>query len=279
MADARFIKNKDVIFTRLNYCIDKNFLRFSRNIKFICTPTTGLNHLDLKEIGRRKIKVVSLKGEEKFLSSIRATPEHTLGLALALMRNYKCAFLNKNNNKWERDLFKGYEIYDKNIGIIGFGRVGMILARYLHALGAKVLFYDAKSNIRRILGVKRAINLEKMIKNSDLVFLCASYSEENHGFFGKKLINLLKNKYFINTARGELVDEKYLIKKIKANFFKGVALDVIANEKRKNNLKEFIKLTVNKNFILTPHIAGATYESMEKTEVFLTEKLKKIISN
>ncbi len=89
-----------------------------------------------------------------------------------------------------------------------------------------------------------------------------------------KFIDLLKDKYFINTSRGELLNENYLIKKIEENHFKGIALDVISNEtQKKNNLDKFISLRKNRNFILTPHIAGLTYESIHKTEEFIVRKL------
>jgi len=271
-----FLKEKEIIFVRLNYYIGKDFLDSANKLKYICTPTTGLNHLDMKEIKKRDITVVSLKGEDFFLSSIRATPEHALGLALSLLRNYKECFLNKKNRKWNRDLFKGNEIYKKNIGIIGFGRIGRLISKYLFALGANVFFYDIKADLKSHFGEIKSLNLKEMIKKSDLIFLCASYSDEYRNFFDKKYIDLLKNKYFINISRGELVDERYLIKKIKINFFKGIALDVINNENGNNNLKELIQLIKNNNFILTPHIGGATYESMTKTEVFIANKLLKL---
>lgn len=273
----KFIEDKEIIFVRLKYFIGKEILKRAEKLKFICTPTTGLNHLDLKEIKKRNITILSLKGENKFLSKIRATPEHTLGLLIALLRNYKSAFLNNNNKVWDRDKFKGYELFEKKVGLIGFGRIGKILAKYLLAIGAKVFFYDVDNKIKPRYGAVKVNDLISLIKKCDILVLCASFTDENKKFFNKKYIDLLKNKYFINTARGELVDEEYLIKKIKENYFKGVALDVISNETGKNNLNRFIRLSKNRNFILTPHIGGATFESMRKAEEFLVEKLKKKI--
>lgn len=275
---GKFFKDKEIIFVRLKYFIGKEMLNQAKKLKYICSPTTGLNHLDLAEIKKRNIAVLSLKGENKFLSNVRATPEHTFGLLLALLRNYKKAFLNKKNTVWNRDKFKGYEIFRKSVGIIGFGRIGKILAKYLHAFGAKVFFYDADDKTKPCYGAAKMKNLDSLIRKCDVLLLCASFSEKNKKFFNKKHIDLLKNKYFINTARGELIEEEYLIKKIKENYFKGVALDVISNETGKNNLNKFINLVENRNFILTPHISGATSESMHDTEEFLAEKLKKKLS-
>lgn len=273
-----FLKNKDIIFTRLKYFIGKDFLKSAEKLKIICTPTTGLNHLDLKEISMKNIKIISLKGEYKFLSEIRATPEHAFGLTLSLLRNYKKAFLNENNNDWNRDILKGFEIYNKNIGIIGFGRIGKILSKYFLSFGANVCFYDINTKIKKLSGSRRINNLNNLIKKSDIVLLCVDYSQQNDKFFDKKYIDLLKSKYFINIARGELIDEDYLLKKIRNNYFKGIALDVIKNENNKNNLNKFLKLIKNRNFILTPHIGGATYESMIRTELFITQKLFKLLN-
>jgi len=274
-----FLKDKDIIFIRLKYFIGKDFLNLAQKLKVICTPTTGLNHLDLKEIEKRNIKIVSLKGEYKFLSEIRATPEHAFGLTLSLLKNYNKAFLNRNNNDWNRDILKGFEIFKKNVGIIGFGRVGKILSKYFLSFGASVYFYDVDKKIKERGGVKSINSLNNLIKKSDIVLLCVNYSEKNDKFFNKKHIDLLKDKYFINISRGELIDENYLLKRIGDDYFKGIALDVIVNENGNNNLNKFLKLTKNRNFILTLHIGGATYESMHKTENFITIKLWEYLNN
>ena len=83
----------------------------------------------------------------------------------------------------------------------------------------------------------------------------------------------MKGKYFINTARGELVDEQCLLLAIRNNSFAGVAVDVVANENCDNSLDEWRKLLPSRNILLTPHIAGATLESMKRTEMFIAEKL------
>jgi D-3-phosphoglycerate dehydrogenase len=269
-----FLYDKEIVFIRLGYIIDKNFLKKAKELKFLCTPTTGLNHINIKECQERNIKIISLKGEVEFLSNIRATPEHTFGLVLSLLRNYKSAFLSRNNNKWNREKHKGFEVYQNSIGIIGLGRVGRILVKYFKAFGAKIYFYEINN---QTIGTNKSIkvnSIDELITKSNIIILSTSYDKKNHEFFNKKYIDLLKDKYFINTARGEILDEGYLIQKIEDNHFKGVAIDVIQNEQLKNNrLDKLIELSENYNLIITPHIAGATYSSMYKTEEFIVEKL------
>ena len=172
-----FLADKDILFTRLSFLIDKSFLKNARNLKCICTPTTGLNHIDLNECEKRQIKIISLKGEYEFLSTIRATPEHTFGLVLSLLRNYKNAFISHHNPVWNRDLHKGHELYENTIGIIGFGRVGKILAKYFEAFGSKVYFYDKVKSIEAVNNAIKRESVENVIKFSNIVILSASYTQ------------------------------------------------------------------------------------------------------
>jgi phosphoglycerate dehydrogenase-like enzyme len=119
---------------------------------------------------------------------------------------------------------------------------------------------------------RRLNSIEELILSTNIILLCASY--ENEKLFNEYYIDMLDNKFFINGARGELIDEDYLIKKIESNSLKGVALDVISDEnKASNNLQRFLELIEGRNFILTPHIAGLTTESLKKTEEFIAYNL------
>ena len=270
---GNFLVNKKVLFIRLSYFVDKNFLDKAKSLKYICTPTTGLNHIDLNECKKNNIKIISLRGEYKFLSNIRATPEHTFGLVLSLLRNYKKSFLSKHNQAWDREKYKGFELYENCVGILGFGRVGKILSKYFEAFGSKVYFYDTDDSVEEINNSSKVKSIKNLINKSNIVILSTSYCVDNYQFFDKKYIDLLKNKYFINISRGELVDEKYLIKRIEGDYFKGLAIDVLQDEQsNKNYLIDLLRLAEDKNFIITPHIAGATYASMHKTEEFVVKK-------
>lgn len=272
-----FLMGKEVVFIRLGHVISKEFLEMAKKLRYICTPTTGLNHIDLKECKARDIQVISLKGEMSFLSTIRATPEHTFGLTLSLLRNYKHAFLTTNNKSWDRDKYKGYELYNNTVGIVGFGRVGKILSKYFQAFDCSVVFYDIDTSLREENNSVRAGSVSKLIDISNIVILSASYSKESHQFFNRKIIDELKGKYFINTARGELIDESYLIHQISEGHFKGVALDVIQNEQSQGNKDKLILASQNKNCIITPHISGATFTSMYRTEEFISLKLCSLV--
>lgn len=273
----QFLKDKEVLFIRLNYDINKAFLNQAPCLKYICSPTTGLNHIDLDYCKQKAVAIISLKGEIDFLETIRATPEHTLGLILALKRNYRSAFLNTNNSIWDRNLYRGFEIYGSHIGIIGLGRVGKILSKYLTCMGAHVAYYDINPNVNDE-DIKKYSSIPALISSCDTIVLCSSYLEENGVIINQEEIALLKKKYFINTARAELTNETYLSQMALEGHFKGIAVDVIQGEQStQENLKKWILAADSFNVIITPHIGGATYTSMNRTEEFIELQLKKLI--
>lgn len=271
----KYVKDVDVIWIRLKNYIDKEILENTK-IKYIVTATTGLNCIDLQYTKKKRIKVLSLKGEEKFLQNVRATPEFTITCILALLRNIKNASNAVDDYNWNRDYFKGNEIYGKTIGIIGYGRVGRIVARYLKCFGANILVCEKKE--KRMPKYIKKVTLDEIFKKSDIVTLHVNYEEENINMINQKLFDLIdKPIYFINTARGELVNEQDLIQAIKENKVIKAAVDVLNHEARnkiKNN--KLLKFAIDSNRVLiTPHLGGCTKESMGKTEVFMANKLKK----
>ena len=275
---AEFLSDKDVIFVRLKHFLGKSLLSSAKQLRYICSPTTGHNHIDNEYLDSRGIELISLKGENKFLNSIRATPEHTFGLVLALLRNYKFSFCDNQKSFKDRELLKGYEIYKKYIGIIGLGRVGKIISEYFICFGANVDFYDIL-DVEYSDKINKVDSLDTLINNNDIIILCASYSNENIAMIGNNQLDLMRDKYFINTARGELVDEDDLLQKVESNHFKGLAVDVLSGENGSHKLNMIRELSKSKNIIITPHIAGATYESMSRTEEFIATKVIKRIQN
>jgi len=272
-----FLRDKNALFVRLAYMLDSSFLKKCKQLQYICSPTTGLNHIDLNYVSVNGIHIVSLKGEEQFLSTIRATPEHIFGLAIALLRNYSTAFI-QDVSLWDRDKFIGEELFQNKIGIIGYGRVGKLLAKYFQSFEAQVFVYE----IDEYKPVENALRLNRMvdvIQESNIVILTASYNESNQNMISAPVIELMKGKYFINAARGELVDEAYLLEKIQDSHFKGVAIDVVSNEvKNQHYIVKLLEATRGKNVIVTPHIGGATFNSMRRTEEYIVKKLSNLIA-
>lgn len=116
----------DVLAVRLGYAIDEKWFCRMPNLKIIATPTTGLNHIDLKAAGKRGIKIFSLRGRADFLKNIPSTAEETMGLILGLVRKLPWAFEDVKKGRWDRDRWKGHQLAHKTLGIVGCGRLGKI---------------------------------------------------------------------------------------------------------------------------------------------------------
>lgn len=270
------LNDVDIFWFRLGYKIDNNVLDKNSKCKYLVTPVTGIDHIDenyCKELG---VKVICLRGESEFLKTVRATAELTIALNLALIRNLVDAINDTRKGEWRRDSFRGNELFLKKVGIIGFGRLGRIVAGYYKTFGCEVGYYDIL-NIEA-LEYKKHEDLDALLKESDIVTLHVNYNSQNHQFFGKEHFNLMKrDSIFINTSRGGLVDEKALLDSLKSGQIAGAALDVLASEPEilNNNLIKYS--AEHNNLIISPHIGGNTFESFEKTEFFIFEKLISVI--
>ncbi len=269
---AAFLAPVEALFVRLAHCIDSAFLEMSPRLRWLCCPTTGHNHIDEAALSARGVRLLSLRGEREFLETIRATPEHTFGLVLALLRRYRRAFDDVAVGRWDRDACRGDELYGNRVGIVGLGRVGSRLAAYFNAFGAHVTWVDP-ADVPSMPEWQRSPDIHRLIETSRIVVLCASYRAGQPPIIGKDEVDALEGRYFINTARGELVDEAALLAAVSSNRLAGVATDVIADENGNNRLSEWRALSPSRNLIVTPHIAGATFDSMKRTESFIADKL------
>jgi len=269
------LRDASIVWVRLGQRLDKDFMNQAPRLKVIVTATTGLNHIDLAEAEKRGIRVLSLQGEVTFLKSIRATAEHTMALMLALLRHIPQAAAHVREGNWNRDAFKGHEINEKTVGVIGYGRLGRIVSSYLTAFGARVITTDPNCSQADLAPGVAWMSLEQLLAESDVVTLHVSYSETNNRMLGyKEFAHMKPGAWFVNTARGELVDEDALLAALITKRLAGAALDVLSDEHSgllKRPLFDYARR--NSNLILTPHIGGCTFESMEKTEAFLASKL------
>jgi D-3-phosphoglycerate dehydrogenase len=270
------VRDVDILWVRLRNRVDRQVLDAAPELKIIATPTTGRNHIDLNESRNRGIEVLSLFGETAFLSDIRATAEHTVGLILALIRNLPAATAHARMGGWNRDQFKGRELRGKTVGVVGYGRLGRIVSRYLKGFDTVVLAADPNVDPGSIEPPVTLVPLERLLGESDLVTLHVSLSEATHGFFGRRQFSAMKKGgWFINTSRGELVDETALLDALGTGHLAGAALDVLSGEDSESmGTHPVVSYALeHENLILTPHIGGCTAESMTQTEVFLAEKV------
>ena len=259
------LEEATVAWVRLRDFIGPELMDRAPHLRFIVSATTGLNHIDTETAKQRGIEVLSLRGEHEFLQSITATAEHTIALMLALLRRIPESFDAVRRGSWERVI--GRELAGKVCSIIGEGRVGTQVWHLMAAFHA-----DLTGNPTQ----------------ADIVSLHVNYTPENEKMCDEAFFASLKpGALFINTARGELVDEEALLDALARGQLGGAALDVLADESRMkpqdvynerggkwtgHGLRRYAAIKPDR-LINTPHSGGATVESMEKTELFMVGKL------
>ncbi|MDP2641548.1 MAG: NAD(P)-dependent oxidoreductase [Candidatus Yanofskybacteria bacterium] len=276
----RDVSRFDALIVRFAHgVIGRELMEKGTRLKAIATATTGLNHIDLQAARERGISVLSLRGETEFLNGIYATPEYTFALLLALIRKIPDAVFHVRSGEWNRDQFKGTELYGKTLGIIGFGRVGKNIARYAEAFGMEVLAYDIKDI--PMPSYARSVSLEMLLKESDVISLCVTYDDATHHMIDEEAFAAMKRGVLIvNTSRGEVINEEAFLVSLESGHVAGASVDVLGGELaqpiREHPLVRYA--ATHTNLLITPHVAGATAESMEKTEIFIAEKLRKFFA-
>lgn len=272
----RAVAPVDVLWVRLRHRIDEELIERAVHLKVVVTPTTGLNHIDLQALANRNIRVLSLLGDTEFLKTVHATAEHTIGLVLSLIRHIPQAHSHVLGGGWGRDPFRGTELSGKTVGIVGYGRLGRIVARLFLAFEARVLASDPHVWMTDVDPGVQVVPLNELLQQSDIVSMHVNLDAETTSFFTKKhFAQMKRGAWFVNTARGELVDEAALLEKLQSGHLRGAALDVLSQERPAgmgdHPLVRYAR--DHDNLILTPHVGGCTLESMEKTETRMARKL------
>jgi D-3-phosphoglycerate dehydrogenase / 2-oxoglutarate reductase len=274
------VAGADVLWVRLRHRIDEEVLAAGPGLRAVVTPTTGLDHLDLEAAERRGVRVLALRGEIDFLREIRATAELTIALMLSLLRHVPEAAEHVRDGGWDRDRFRGRELHEKTAGVVGLGRLGTIVASYLRAFGATVLAADPHRVPAEVPDGVELVELDELLRRADLVTLHVSLSDATRELLGPaELGRMREGAWLVNTARGELVDEAALLGVLRSGRLAGAALDVLRDERPAGMADHPLvrHAREHRDLLITPHIGGATSESMAKTERFLADRLAAIL--
>jgi D-3-phosphoglycerate dehydrogenase / 2-oxoglutarate reductase len=267
-----------VLIVRLARKINAHVLDSFPSLRYVVSATTGHDHLDLSLFERKGIRLISLRGETSFLNTVPSTAEHAFALMLALLRNVPAAVESVARGEWQRDQFRGRQLKDRRLGIVGLGRTGRMMARYAEAFGMRVAYYDP--NVAE-LSFHRFSSLGMLLKFSEIVSLHVHLTDETKQMIGDMEIALMpQSSWIVNTSRGGLVDEEALVAALRVGKIAGVASDVITTEFEKiEESPLWCAMQSGLNVILTPHIAGATWDAMHACEEFIAEKAIRIIRN
>ncbi len=277
------IVDVDIAVIGLGLTFDKEVLALANNLKVIATATTGLDHIDCEYAEEKGIQVLSLRDETSFLNTITGTAELTFGLMIDLMRGISSSFESVKEYHWDREQFRGFEAKGKNLGIVGFGRLGKMMAQYGKAFGMNVLVSDPNIDLSESEQARvSVVSFDDLVEKSDVISIHVHFNEDTKDMFHSDVFKKMKRSaYIINTSRGKIVNESDLLFALQEKEIAGYGSDVLADELEFSSgfsnhpLVEYAK--INTNCIILPHIGGMTEESRAATDIFIAKKLKKFI--
>jgi D-3-phosphoglycerate dehydrogenase / 2-oxoglutarate reductase len=255
--------------------VDHDLVGDHPTIKFVGRAGAGLDNLDVKFLRSKNIEVIHAAEGNK-----DAVAEFALGMLISLLRNIPRADDQVRNFVWDREGNRGEEIMGKTIGIIGYGNMGRAFAQRLSGFGCKILAYD-KYKSRFGDNICQEVQMQSIFAEADIVSFHIPLTSETRGMVDSAYFERFSKKIVIvNTARGEIIPLVELANALMNGKVRGAALDVLENEKITNltetQLQSFKYLTSHTNVIFTPHIAGWTFESHEKINVALVNKIKSL---
>ncbi len=256
-----------VLFTNPNkskvYLGEESLQQFE-SLECIVTASTGLVHIDLDYCNRKGIAVISITKELDTLKEISSTAELALLATLSACRSYtQCVSDARDKNNWDYEQYIGRQINKRNIGVIGYGRLGEMYVRYMQALGANIFVYEIDKAKRVDGAINFVESLGEVFEKCDIVSLHCHATEDNLNLINKELLALSqKNLILVNTARGEIVNEHDIVGYLNKNPQAIYATDVIAYESEKRTESPLYNdLTNPGQLILSQHIGGMTSDA------------------
>ncbi len=267
------IKDYVGIAVRTKFKIDKELFDAAPQLKFVARAGAGLDNIDILAAKERNIQLINAPEGNR-----DAVAEHALGLLLSLMNNFRNADAQVRNGIWDRENNRGYELKGKTVGIIGYGFMGQKMARKLAGFEVNVIAYDKyKTGFGNEYA--REVSMEEIVKHSDVLSLHIPLTKETKQMVDEEyFFHFKKPIFFINTARGEIVNTAAVLKNISSGKILGAGMDVLEVEKFPElaNQSWFDELKANEKVILTPHVGGWTFDSYRKISEVLAQKLAEI---
>lgn len=260
------VENYDVIVVRSRTKITNEVISNAKKAKIIARVGVGLDNIDVDSARQNNIEVVNSPE-----SAINAVAELVMGLMLSLARNLPLADREMKKGYWMKKELTGIELRGKYLGIVGVGNIGRNLARIARALRMNIIGYDIfpiKQDFINEVGMITT-DFNTLVASSDFISChVPSTPDTMHMFNESTFSNMKSTAFFINSSRGDIVDENALYNALTTKKIAGAALDVFEEEPATN--KKLLQLS---NIICTPHIGAQTKESQELASNVIAEKI------
>ena len=270
------IEQYDGLIVRSKIFVDEALLTRAPRLKYICRAGAGIDNLDVAAIAEKGIEIINAPEGNR-----NALAEHALGLLLALLNNVVKGDREVRGFKWDREGNRGYELSNLKVGIVGYGFMGSAFADKVKHLAGEVLVYDKyKSGFGDDL--VREVGMEEIYEEVDVLSIHIPLTEETRFMFNSDYFSKFKKPiWLINTSRGEVMSMKTLVDLLKGDLLRGAALDVLENEKINSftpwERDLFDYLVDCEQVILTPHVGGWSFESYQKINEVIVEKLQMLL--
>ncbi|UAL28907.1 phosphoglycerate dehydrogenase [Nocardioides rotundus] len=260
------IADVDAILVRSATKVDAEALAAAKRLQVIARAGVGLDNVDVKAATQSGVMVVNAP-----TSNIVSAAELAVALMLAAARNISPAHAALKNGEWKRSKYTGIELYEKTVGIVGLGRIGVLVAQRLSAFGMEVIAYDPYVQAGRAaqMGV-RLVDLDTLLAESDFMSVHLPKTPETLGLIGtEELAKAKPNLVLVNAARGGIVDEDALYAALKEGRIAGAGLDVFASEPCTDS-----PLFELENVVATPHLGASTDEAQEKAGIAVARSVR-----
>src|SRR5688572_8874788 len=238
--------------------VDRELIASAKQLWVVGRAGVGLDNVDVKTASDAGV-VVAFTPEQNAIS----VAELTIGLMLSLARHIPAADASTKAGKWERQAFTGTELFGKTLGLVGLGRIGFLVAMRARAFGMKILAHDAFVSPDSVYVAESGamlVSMDELLAQADVVSVHVPRTPQTERFIGPAAFAQMKpNALFVNTSRGEVVDETALIAELLQKWIAGAALDVRAAEPPTAG-----ELETMPNVILMPHVAAFTAEGQAR---------------
>jgi D-3-phosphoglycerate dehydrogenase len=261
----------DAILIRSATKMTPELIDLAGNLKVIGRAGTGVDNVDIPAATRRGIIVANAPE-----SNSVAAAEHTLALALSLFRNVPQAHGSLVAGRWDRAKFKGSELYGKTLGVIGFGRIGQLVAKRAQSFEMDVVAFDKFVSAERFreLGVEGAESLEDLLGRADLITLHVPKTPETIDLIDAEAIAAMRDgARVVNCARGELVDLDALLAGLESGKLGGAALDVFPSEPFTEH-----PIFAREDVVVTPHLGASTAEAQDRAGIVTAEQVTEALT-
>lgn len=264
------IHNYTGLIIRSKFQVDREFIDLASNLKLIGRSGAGMDNID--EGYATSKNIILLSANE---GNCDAVGEHMIGMLLSLMNNLNRSNREIRNGQWLREKNRGYELMGRTVALIGYGHNGQAIAKKLSGFNVNVIAYD-KYKTGFSDAYVREVSMEEIVKEADILSFHIPLTKETKRLVDKEyLSHFRKPIFFLMGARGGIVDVPSVLDALDSGQIVGAAFDVLPVEKFPALALEewYHPLTARDNVILSPHVAGWTYESYYKLSAILADKI------